>query len=327
MTIFKITRGACLLCLAALGPSVTHATSPACDERNNNTQKKLLECVTLEGVRAHQLAFQQIADANGGNRAAGTPGYNQSVSYVIDRMIAAGYDVTLQEFDIGGTSTWNILAEKMGRDSNNVIMVGAHLDSVTEGPGIQDNGSGSAAILEVAVQMAKVKPQNTLRFAWWGAEESGLLGSSYYVTNLMPEERNSISMYLNFDMIGSPNYVRFVYSGEGVPCSIQSFFENYYALNDLPYENLPLSDFPSAHTTFINNGIPVGGLFTGAEVIKTPEQASIFGGVAGEQFDQCYHLACDTYDNVSEEVLEQNADAVAAAVHRFATFNAAFASR
>ena len=229
-----------------------------------------------------------------------------------------GYDVTVQEFVTGGTSTFNILAETRGGDATSIVMVGAHLDSVAAGPGIQDNGSGSAAILEVAEQIAKVKPRNKVRFAWWGAEESGLQGSLFYVNNLTQSERESISMYLNFDMIGSPNYVRFVYSGVGVPCSIQSFFENYYSLNDLAYENLPLSSFPSAHTSFVNVGIPAGGLFTGAEVIKTPQQVAIFGGVAGEQFDPCYHLACDTYDNVSLAVLEQNSDAVAAAVLHFA---------
>ena len=107
----------------------------------------------------------------------------------------------IQSFDLPG-------------DPDNVVMVGAHLDSVNAGPGIQDNGSGSAAILEVAEQMAKVKPTNTLRFAWWGAEESGLVGSSDYVAGLSSEELDQIALYLNFDMIGSPNYVFFIYDGD-----------------------------------------------------------------------------------------------------------------
>src|SRR5690606_28644690 len=96
----------------------------------------------------------------------------------------------------------------------NVVMVGAHLDSVAEGPGINDNGTGSAAVLEIAKQMRKVKPKNKVRFALWGAEESGLVGSDYYVANLSEAERAKIALYLNFDMIGSPNYVRFVYDGD-----------------------------------------------------------------------------------------------------------------
>ena len=326
-------------------------TSAACDSRTNNTQKKLLECVTLEGVREHQAALQAIADANGGTRAAGTPGYDESVDYVVERMTAAGYEVTLNEFPFvfvppstlqqltpvaatyatgaftgsrfgdghgrsdggrhqpraaarqherlrrrlhrggrrrpdrcgpGGPTTspasrrhhrahparrlqlraqgdqrrrrparrrsssstratprsrgphrWharrpfrrptipvvgasfadgaalaqpgrrrtsssrrpqtvmhhNVIAESSGGDPNNVVMAGAHLDSVAAGPGINDNGSGSAAILEVAEQMAKVKPRNKVRFAWWGAEEAGLVGSTAYVAR--PDARPS----------------------------------------------------------------------------------------------------------------------------------------
>jgi hypothetical protein len=299
-----------LLCVFALAPVIVLAQSQSCDNRVNNTNKKLLECVTVDGVREHQAAFQAIADNNGGTRSVGTSGYSDSVDYVVQRMTAAGYDVTVQSFN----STWNVFAETQEGSPNNVIMVGAHLDSVAAGPGIQDNGSGSAAILEVAEQMAKVKPRSKVRFAWWGAEESGLLGSMHYVDNLTQEEKDNIAMYLNFDMIGSPNFVRFIYNGVGVPCAIQSFFEGFYAHRDLAYELIASTAFSSAHQTFINAGIPSGGLFTGAEVIKTPEQAAIFGGTAGDQYDPCYHLACDTFDNVSLMVLDQNADAIAAAV-------------
>jgi aminopeptidase Y len=114
----------------------------------------------------------------------------------------------------GIATTYNVLAESVNGDPNNVVMVGAHLDSVNAGPGINDNGSGSAAILEVAEQLAKVKPWNKVRFALWGAEESGLVGATYYVNNLSDEDRNKISLYLNFDMIGSPNHVFFVYDGD-----------------------------------------------------------------------------------------------------------------
>lgn len=293
--------------------------SPSCDNRANNTNKKLLECVTLDGVREHQAALQSIADGNSGIRSVGTSGYSDSVDYVVQRMTAAGYDVTLQEFDAPGPiSTYNVFAETQKGDPKDVIMVGAHLDSVNTGPGIQDNGSGSAAILEVAEQMANVKTRNKVRFAWWGAEESGLAGSDHYVHTLSPEEKDNIAMYLNFDMIGSPNFVRFIYDGEGVPCSIQSFFEGFYANHDLEYELISPTAYSSAHQTFIDAGIPSGGLFTGATVIKTPEQAAIFGGTAGDQYDPCYHLACDTFDNVSLEVLDQNSDAIAAAILYFA---------
>jgi Zn-dependent M28 family amino/carboxypeptidase len=309
-----------LLCAALLlvfaATPATSAAVPACDDRVNATYKALLDCVTVEGARAHQAAFQAHADANGGTRAAGTGGYDASVDYVVETLESAGWDVELDEFaftftpppilrqltpvaatyetgaftgtgfgtvtaavtavDINlappranssgceaadfagfpvgnialvqrGTCTFaikalnaeaagasaviifnqgdtparealiigtlgglnvvaipvvggafadgvalsqpgsaafvnvdppesrpqvNVIAELPGVNDDNVVMAGAHLDSVQRGPGIQDNGSGSAALLEVAEQLGTLRPQNTLRFAWWGARRS-----------------------------------------------------------------------------------------------------------------------------------------------------------
>jgi Zn-dependent M28 family amino/carboxypeptidase len=466
--------------------SVARAESASCDDRVNNTQEKLQECVTLEGVRAHQWAFQAAADANDGTRAAGTPGYDASVDYVVDTLEAAGYDVDLDPFDfvfvppatliqtaplteeyetgafsgtgfgtvsgpvipvdlalgqepwpldrnastsgceasdfdgldfsgpsdialiqrgtcffsvkaanaeaagaeaviifnqgnsptrlgliVGNASTfpdgspsnltvpvvgasfaqgvalsedgseafidvdppelvtqYNVLAELPGKNDSNVVMVGGHLDSVQAGPGVQDNGSGSAAILETAVQMAKVFPRNTVRFAWWGGEESGLVGSTAYVNGLTQEEQDDIALYLNFDMIGSPNYVFFIYDGDdsdGVgagpgpegSAEIEEFFERFYEDNGEMFKGTDFSG-RSDYGPFIAVGIPAGGLFTGAEVQKTPEEALIWGGTAGDQYDPCYHLACDTVDNISLYALDVNADAVAASTLQFA---------
>jgi aminopeptidase Y len=227
----------------------------------------------------------------------------------------------------GIATTYNVLAESKSGDPNNVVMAGAHLDSVNAGPGIQDNGSGSAAILEVAEQMAKVKPRNMVRFAWWGAEESGLVGSTYYVNNLSPEEQAKITLYLNFDMIGSPNHVFFIYDGDdsdavGAPAGpagsaqIEKTFEKYYNMVGQPFKGTDFSG-RSDYGPFIAVGIPSGGLFTGAEGIKTPEEAAIWGGTAGDQYDPCYHLACDTYNNISLHALDVNSDAVAYSVLQY----------
>ena len=205
-------------------------------------------------------------------------------------------------------------------------MVGAHLDSVDTGPGINDNGSGVAAILETAQQMAKVNPRNTVRFALWGAEEAGLVGSDHYVFGLSDEERARIAMYLNFDMIGSPNYVRFVYDGNGSqfglagpPGSgpIENYFTNFYASRGLASEETEIS-FRSDYAAFFDSGIPFGGLFTGAEGVKTAQQAATFGGTAGVSYDPCYHQACDTFANSNNDVLDLNSDAVAASTLKFA---------
>ncbi len=224
--------------------------------------------------------------------------------------------------------TFNVIAEKTGANDDNVVMAGAHLDSVLAGPGINDNGSGSAAILEVAEQIAKLKTQNTVRFAWWGAEESGLVGSTNYVNGLSQAEKDRIALYLNFDMIGSPNYIQMVYdsdeSGFEAPVpvppgsiAIEDLFESFYTLRDEPYDDAEFSG-RSDYQAFINNGIAAGGLFTGAEVRKTAEQQAIWGGTTGAQYDPCYHQACDTFANNSLHALAINADAVAFAVLTYA---------
>lgn len=231
--------------------------------------------------------------------------------------------------------TRNVIAETPGGNPNNVVVVGAHLDSVSRGPGINDNASGSATILEVAKVFARQErdPRNKLRFIWYSAEESGLLGSQYYVSNLSQAERDKIELNLNFDMIGSPNFVRFVYDGDnsafGPPTAqpgpegsgeIERVFREYFASQGLAVEPTPFNG-RSDYGPFITNGIPAGGLFTGAEGIKTPAQAAIYGGTAGEQFDPCYHLACDTFDNNSNVALDQMSDAVAHSVLYFAKRN------
>ncbi len=214
-----------------------------------------------------------------------------------------------------------------GRDASGQVM-NAHLDSTNRGPGIQDNGSGSAAILETALGMARVKPRNKVRFAWWGAEEAGLIGSTYYVDNLSEEEREQITLYLNFDMIGSPNHVFFIYDGDdsdGVGAGpgpagseqIEQLFELYYTARGEAFKGTDFSG-RSDYGPFIAVGIPSGGIFTGAEDIKTAEEATAWGGTAGEQYDPCYHLACDTFDNINLEALDINADAVAFAVPQYA---------
>jgi Zn-dependent M28 family amino/carboxypeptidase len=231
-------------------------------------------------------------------------------------------------------TTENVIAETAGGDPNRVVVIGAHLDSVSRGPGINDNGSGSATILEVAKVYAEQDrtPRNKLRFAWWSAEEEGLIGSTYYVSHLSAAEKDQILLNLNFDMVGSPNFVRFVYDGDnsafpagvngvaaGPPGSglIESVFTDYFDSQELESEPTPFNG-RSDYGPFITAGIPAGGLFTGAEGIKTADEAATYGGTAGEQYDPCYHLACDTYANNNMTGLDQMADAVAHAVLFFA---------
>ncbi|WP_177229761.1 M20/M25/M40 family metallo-hydrolase [Lentzea albida] len=457
-------------------------TGQALADPNNNSPAKLTKAVTLDGVLRHLDAFQSIADANG-DRAAGRPGYQASVNYVVSQLTAAGYSPTVQAFDfpyvednsrldrvspvprafvrdtdfnrhgfdqpVEGTATgaiqavdvvlpptpvpngnssgceaadfagftpgkiavlqrgtcgfavkalnaqaagasavilfnegqpgrtglvtpigdatgltipvvfatfaaaqdlllntpgaivrvtvdfteetrqaWNVFAESRDGNANNVVMAGAHLDSVQDGPGINDNGSGSAALLETAIQMRKVKPNAKVRFAWWGAEEEGLLGSEHYVATLPQAEQDKIALYLNFDMVGSPNHFFGIYDGDDssgtapVPippgsAEIEDVFEKFYADRGLPSEDTDFSG-RSDYGPFIAVNIPAGGLFTGAEEVKTAQQAALYGGTAGIAFDPCYHQPCDTRSNLNLTALDVNADAIATAVITFA---------
>lgn len=474
-------------------PAAASAFHDACDNRVNNTYRKLLRCVSVPGIREHLRAFQKIADNSTdpvypGTRAAGTDGYDDSVRYVARQLKHAGYEVTLDpveitfnfpgvlrqpssgepEYETGvftgsGSGTidggkvipvdlnlvgdrastsgcepadftgldftgpadialiqrgtcffgtkayyaeqagaeaviiinqgdtpdrealfvgdatsvdepipgapgpvthgipvvgasfadgvalsqpgstafilvlpaetrtdYNVIAELPGRSEDNVVMAGAHLDSVIEGPGINDNGSGSAALLETALMMANVKSPNTLRFAWWAAEEQGLVGSADYVAGLSDRERARIALYMNYDMVASPNYIFMVYDAdestfpapEGVPipegsAAIEDVYESYYTRIGEPYDDTEFSG-RSDYEAFILAGIPSSGLFTGAEEVKTEEQAAIWGGTAGEQFDPCYHLECDTIANINNNALRVNSNLIAFAMLTFA---------
>lgn len=218
--------------------------------------------------------------------------------------------------------TWNVTAETKRGQADNVVMVGAHLDSVTEGPGINDNGSGSTTLLTVAQRIGKLKKiKNKVRFAWWGAEEGGLLGSTHYVENLPADERAKLALYLNFDMTGSPNFIRGVYDGDGStgenavtpPAgsgALEKIFTDYYQGQQVPTEDIPFSG-RSDYAAFAEAGVPIGAMSSGSDGVKTEEQAAKYGGTVGQAYDPCYHQECDTYDNINLEILDSIADGVA----------------
>ncbi|MGY0024619.1 M28 family metallopeptidase [Streptomyces sp. cg35] len=273
--------------------------------------------IPVASVKAHLTQLQSIATANGGNRAHGRPGYKASLDYVKGKLDAAGFTTSVKQFTSGGRTGYNLVADWPGGDTNQVVMAGAHLDSVTAGPGINDNGSGSAAVLEtaLAVSRAQLKPTKHLRFGWWGAEELGMVGSRNYVSSLTTADRSKISAYLNFDMIGSPNPGYFVYDDNA---ALEKVFKDFYAGLGVPTEIETEGDGRSDHAPFKNAGIPVGGLFSGADYTKTAAQAQKWGGTAGKRFDACYHSSCDTTANISDTALDRNSDAIAYAVWQLA---------
>ncbi|CAG8962341.1 hypothetical protein HYFRA_00005397 [Hymenoscyphus fraxineus] len=217
-------------------------------------------------------------------------------------------------------TTYNVIAQTKGRDQENVLQVGGHTDSVARGPGINDNGSGSNSLLEIAVQLTNFSVNNAVRFSWWTAEEPGLLGATYYVAHLNQSEINKIRLLLNFDMLASPNYAYQIYDGDGSafnstgpPGSAEAehAFQDYFT--NEAHQGWTETEFDgrSDYGPFLDVGIACGGLFTGAEGNKTAQEAALFGGEAGKPYDVNYHLAGDNATNLNIGAWIENTKAIA----------------
>ncbi|MFF0965974.1 M20/M25/M40 family metallo-hydrolase [Streptomyces sp. NPDC003703] len=250
--------------------------------------------VTARAVMPYLEEFQAIADRNGGNRAHGTPGYRESVAYVRRVLERAGYRTVLQPFTHDGATGYNLIADLPGGDTRDTLMLGAHLDSVTAGPGINDNGSGSAAVLATAVAVARAHPRTErhLRFAWWGAEEGGLFGSAHYVNRLSPAQRSAIGSYLNFDQAGSRHITTWLVTHDpaGAAGAVEATdaFEAYFAARSVP--TFDIGNTGSDDQSFAAAGIPMAGFTTG--------------------ISDCIHSACDDIHNVDPDVLALSTNAV-----------------
>jgi Zn-dependent M28 family amino/carboxypeptidase len=231
------------------------------------------------------------------------------------------------DFKVYGTFTDRflpqVIAETSDGDPDHVVVVGAHLDSVPEGPGINDDGSGTATLLAQAEELADGhhKLRNKIRFAWWGGEENGLVGSTYYAHNLSQAEVDKIDVMLDYDMLSSPNYVRFVYDGDGNaepgnPAgpdgsgTVEQVFDDWFSAQGLASERVPF-DGRSDYVGFTDRGIPAGGVFAGAEGEKTPAEEAVYGGAAGSWYDPCYHQLCDNLITVLTGVPPLDAEGLA----------------
>ncbi|XP_014558842.1 hypothetical protein COCVIDRAFT_93536 [Bipolaris victoriae FI3] len=238
--------------------------------------------------------------------------------------IYASFDVYS---DIRNITSSNLIATTKSGDHNNKLVVGAHSDGVLQGPAINDVASGLVGVYEVAKGLSKYKIKNAVTFAFWTAQQAGYLpGSSHFINNLTPAENAKIRAYLNFDLLGSLNYVHQTYDGDGKAfgtpgpdgsTQIQNLFQQYFkaaGTSTIPKEYDGLSD----HVPFVAAGIPVGGTSTGRDIQKTPEQATIFGGTAGVDYDPCFHLPCDTVKNLNLDAWVLHTKGIAEAVATYA---------
>ena len=309
------------------GRSDTAAPSPAAAPGTTPPGPAALAAAALAArvngadIRAHLAELQAIADAHGGHRVDGSPGFTASVTYLVTQLEAAGYVVAVLPFVYrnGGADrhSVNVVAERPGPTVDEVLVLGAHLDSVAVGPGINDNGSGVMTLLALAVALTEfAPPARTVRFAFWGAEESGQHGSQAYVAGLGATALSQIVAYVNFDMLGSPNHVRFVYADADAPAgsdAITDLFAGHFAMRGLAWEPIDLGG-KTDHWPFAAAGIPTGGLFSGGIEPKTDAQAAGHGGTAGVPSDACSHRSCDTLANVADQPLDEMADAIATAL-------------
>ncbi|MET7964688.1 M28 family peptidase [Micromonospora zamorensis] len=273
--------------------------------------------ISVSNVQAHLTQFNSIATSNGGNRRAGSAGYTASLTYVKTRLQSAGYTVSEQYCSSCTYPSNNLIAEWPGGPTDQVVMFGAHLDGVSAGPGINDNATGSATLLENALVLAAQNPTMTkkVRFAWWTDEEQGLNGSRFYVNSLNTTQRGYIKGYYNFDMVGSVNggyFINRVTSTTAAP--LKAYWDS---LGLAPEENVE-GQGRSDDYYFQQAGIPTSGYAAGASARKTSSQAAKWGGTANSAYDPCYHRACDTTANVSATVLNRAADGVAYALWQLA---------
>ena len=283
-------------------------------------------CVFVDKIRlAAEAGYAAVLIANdgfedrtepfqiGANPFTLIPAAMTSSTVGLELLAATGQTLT---FAVDATTEpavqYNLIADTPTGNPERTTVVGAHLDSVEAGPGINDNGSGSGTLIEMAEEIAELprNPRNRIRFAWWGAEEAGLVGSSAYVADLVKSgEIDDIEANLNFDMLASPNFVRFVYDGdnstgegdEGPPGSaeIEQVFLDYF--DSVGLETEPTAfDGRSDYGPFIapEAYVAAGGLFSGAEGVKDEEEEAIYGGAAGSWYDPCYHQFCDTFSSV-----------------------------
>jgi Zn-dependent M28 family amino/carboxypeptidase len=197
--------------------------------------------------------------------------------------------------DTADGPTHSIIAELPGTDPSSVVMLGAHLDSVIDGPGINDNGSGVAAMLEIARALSTEQPRSTIRLAFWAAEEVGLQGSANYVGRLSSADRAAVAAYLNADMVASPNGYAAVYREPSAPKGSEVVTALLRAALGAAGKVPVDVDVGGAsdHYLFNQFGIPTGGVFSGADEIVTPAQAASADAIAGQPADPCYHQACD----------------------------------
>jgi Zn-dependent M28 family amino/carboxypeptidase len=306
---------------------VDRGTCPFAQKEDAAAQRGAVAMIVADNVDEQQMGGTLGADTN-----VKIPVVSVTKSLGLQLRAQPGPTTIKLNASVQSFKARNVIAQTKTGSATDVVMAGAHLDSVPEGPGINDNGSGVAAVLETAVQLGS-SPQvhNAVRFGFWGAEELGLIGSRNYVESLDLDGLKDIALYLNFDMLASPNPGYFTYDGDqslpadvrGQPvvpegsAGIERTLVAYLKSSGKTAQDTSF-DGRSDYDGFTLAGIPAGGLFSGAEVKKSAEQAKLWGGNADQPFDPNYHQKTDTLDHIDRTSLGINGGGVAYAVALYA---------
>lgn len=312
-------------------------------ERGNCTFQEKSDEATLAGavavivMNSEPALFSGTLESTGSNMV---PVFAVSLAVGLE-LIGQNISLSSNVFAAPNTVTQNIIADTEFGNPDQTVIIGAHLDSVPQGPGINDNGSAVAVALEIARQIAKegFQSKNRIRFAFWGAEEVGLTGSEYYLRNLALTEGFSslqeMKLYLNLEMLASANFVRAIYppmstslDSINVETQVVQIFQEYFTAENIVAAVLPDPFVPalrtrSDHANFQSNlvNIPAGGVITGADIPKPPEFVALFGGEVGVWAAPCYHMPCDNLDNARTDVMHELADGYAHALWTFANMD------
>ncbi|MFD0516495.1 M20/M25/M40 family metallo-hydrolase [Paractinoplanes durhamensis] len=261
--------------------------------------------ITATVPMAHLSKLMEFAAASSNTRVIGSAGFTATVSYLQAQLAGLGWTTTVQNFTVRGKKAANVVAEWPYGDAGHVVMAGAHSDSVAAGPGINDDGSGVAALLAnaAAITQSNLRPAKRIRFGFWGAEEQGDVGSSYYVSHLAGGEAAKIDAYLNFDMVGNKvengKAVGWSLYAEGQSNGLNAPFQSYFAAQGITVNPSLDTDDRSDHAAFKNAGVDV----TGVSSVRSLNELGA-----------CYHKACDNLTDVDQNSMVLASNAIANAV-------------
>ena len=283
-----IQRGTCTFAQKVANAQAAGASGVIIFNEGNTDARSGVFSGSLGSVPTIPVAFVSFAE--------GQDLYNEYQSAVANSTSLPNMSMSVQGIEDPNATDWNVIANSKGGDPNHVLVVDAHLDAIY-GAGMLDNGSGSVTILRIAQLMKHNKPTNKLRFIWFGGEELGEFGSSYYVNSLPPDDLAKIRYDLDADVTATPNYDLGILDPAAVdffgrtvskqfPANVydpslvaRDQMTDYYS--SVGKKHIYFSPVGTDAEQFNLAGIPASGVLTGQDCCKTQDEVDLFGGTTG----------------------------------------------